>query len=282
MRCLLVALGCLLAFGRAAGALTPTPTRTRAPFIQFDIQRAPTATPAPTHAHKPFFQFDDQPQPSGTPGPGTPTPTPTGPTRTPTITQTPTATQTRTPTFTPTCPAVCEISGTVYRVDGTGDANDTLTFFSTITSPTTLAGCVVNPMPPVTTTTNAQGVMRPIRLPMGLPISVTLANGGGSPVQTYVPYVLQADFADVLAESLLSRNPPINQLAPPNGPVSFNFQDLLDVGSVSFVPVTFANLGPAAPTGKTVYCSDCTNTQTCAAGGLGALAVANAGGWQCE
>jgi len=171
---------------------TPTPIPTLTPFFRPLYVPNPPATATITPQVPPFYLLGA-------------TSTPTGPLATPTFTRTPTRTRTSAPTPTPTCPRFCTISGQVFHADGTNDANDTITFFSGITHPVVLGGCLVNPMPPVSTTTDTNGFLHPIKLPQGLPVSVTLANGGGAPVQTYVPYAPTVDFGPFLTEASLGR-----------------------------------------------------------------------------
>lgn len=212
----------------------------------------------------------------------TPTSTPYTPTPTLTITPTPsyTLTATFTPTAAPTCPAVCTIDGQVFRANGAVDANDTITIYSALTKPTTLAGCVVNPQPPITTTTNASGVIRTFKVPYGMPVSITFANGGGSPVQTYVPYASTATMADFLVQSNVGRNNGFSGLAPPDQPVTFNNQAITNVQSLTLAPLHCWELVP--PAGKTLaFCTDCTATTPCACGGTGALASYNGSAWNC-
>lgn len=250
----------LLLWAVPGWAQTPTP--------QFVVQRnaAPTAT-------------------------GVPTDTPTiGPSKTPTPVPTPpswfmdflaaTSTPTTGPSPTPTCPVECVVTGTIYHADGKVDANDVMTVYSAITRPISLLGCTINPMPPITTTTDANGVMIPIRVPQGLPVTVTLRNGGGAPVQTYVPYLSGVDVGQFLTQASVNRAVHLNDLAPPDAAVDMNGQAVTNMQSITFVPITCAGL-PTEVDGVGYFCSDCQVTDPCTCGGLGALAIGIGGQWRC-
>jgi hypothetical protein len=157
-----------------------------------------------------------------------------------------------------------------------------VTFFSNITRPLVIAGCVYNPQPPISAKTNAAGILPPTRLAQGLPLSVTLATGGGTAASAYVPYQSSSTFADFIAQANLSSRHPLNGVTLATGPVDFNDQDGLHVLRIDLVPTLFSSL-PSPQLGVVVFCSDCTPAPICSgASGTGTLAIGNGAVWECQ
>jgi hypothetical protein len=113
-----------------------------------------------------------------------------------------------------------------------------------------------------------------------LPVTITLANGGAAPVQTYVPYVSPATLADFIAETSTGRSLELNGFSPPTADLNLNSQAIINLQSFTFVPYFFGTL-PTEQDGSIVYCADCSATAVCSGLGSGAMAVGINGQWSC-
>lgn len=65
------------------------------------------------------------------------------------------------------------------------------------------------------------------------------------------------------------------------GPAGYHFPTKVN-GMAELEPFIFFNLGDVAANGTITYCSNCTKTTPCAAGGTGALAKRLNGAWDCN
>ena len=96
-------------------------------------------------------------------------------------------------------PSLCNISGTVYNADGSGDANDTITI---IPNPSTqVINNVTVTAKPVSVQTDASGNITPFTLVQGLTVNVTYQNGSATPRTTFVPNAPAAPWANFVSAS---------------------------------------------------------------------------------
>ena len=96
----------------------------------------------------------------------------------------------------PPAPALCAVSGVVYRVDGSVVKNVTITFNSAV--PQIIAGLAVQPYI-VSAVTDAEGDLQVIGLVQGLIVQIVVSDNGVTypPMSGLVPTLATADFSQL-------------------------------------------------------------------------------------